>query len=297
MDKKQKKNSQKSAKPTKKSQPVVDEKPKRLDSKAPKQSYDLPAVQCKDTLLLDYDYSKQYSKRNLVSNWDKYADLPDDDDDNGQLSAADFEQLLSASKSIGDHFTFAAERSWLQNDGGNASDEGSVAADLFKLNISNLKNGIGRLPFYMRQGLPKEMFTDDEITSMNYRANYFENENSHKLSAGNEINQNLLNILTKENVKDTSSTNEKRKTDYSSKKIVNAPSKKVEVKTPTQKDIPQSSREAELIDQLTEIKLTPTVTTIPSKSNPINTPSSSTKVKSNKTEDIQDWLDDILNEN
>lgn len=272
---------------------MLDEKPKTSEPKSSKQSYDLPAVQCKDTLLLDYDYSKQYSKRTLVSNWDKYAE-PDDDDDNAQLTAADFEQLLSASKSVGDHFTFASERSWLQSDDSNATNDSSMAGDLFKLNISNLKNGIGRLPFYLRQGLPKELFTDDEIANMNYRVNFNEcNQKPSKPSAGNEINQNLLNILTNKNVDEKSTEKEKNKVDHqNSKKDVSVPTRKVEVKSSTQGTFAQSSKEAELIDQLTDIKLTPTTVAAP-----INPPASDAKTKTNQTEDIQDWLDDILNEN
>lgn len=274
------KNSSKHAKPIKKTQPAVDEKPRKLEPKATKQSFDLPAVQCKDTLLLDYDYSKQYSKRNVVRNWDKYAELPDDDDDNGQMSAADFEQLLFASKSIGDHFTFAAERSWLENDDQNQSDDNSIAADLFKLNISNLTNGIGSLPFYLRQGLDKELFTEDEIRDMNKKVKYVENEAKQAL----KIIPSSANVPTsaKEEKKNSNAISESTKT--------------IEVKLPTQENPTKTFADTELINKLTETKLTPT-TMIPNASNPITSLLSDTaKVKSNKTEDIQDWLDDILNE-
>lgn len=284
-------------KPAKKTQPAVEEKFKRPEPKAPKQTYDMPAVQCKDTLLLDYDYSKQYSKRSVVNNWDKYADLPDDDPENGQLTAADFEQLLSASKSIGDHFTFAAERSWLQNDGGSQSDENSIAADLFKLNISNLKNGIGRLPFYVRQGLSEDMFTSDEITNMNYKVKYFGDVHSQKPTAANQMNQNLLNILTKDPNEKSSAGDNKATNDSLKTLVYNNPTRKVDVKPLTQHKPAQTLEDDELIDQLTEITLAPT-TVAAHTSKPIEPlPTTTSTAKSNKTEDIQDWLDDILNEN
>lgn len=225
----------------------------------------MPAVQCKDTLLLDYDYSKQYSKRTVVNNWDKYAELRDDDDDNGQLSAADYEQLLTASKAIGDHFTFAAERSWLQSD--QSTEEGSLAAELFKLNISNLETGLSRLPFYVRQDLPNEMFTNGELSDMDHRANFFEIDKSHKPPTESQMNQKILNILTS-----------------GASKLENTVENTIENKLPT----------PSIDTQISKLSLNAKSTASASPSGPIK-PQESTK--SNKTEDIQDWLDDILNEN
>lgn len=229
-----------------------------------KQPIDLPAVQSKDILLLDYDHSKQFAKRSLVSNWSRYDELRDEDDENGQLSAADFEQLLSASKSVGDHFTFAAEKSWLQNDP--ATGAGDEALDLFKLNITNLKNGIGRLPFYLRQGLPKDEFTDEEITNMDYRANYFE-------------------ISVEPVVKPT-------------KPIV--PIKSAESKPPIDAILVKQLQDTRLQDQpmkKIESKPVPIKATASTKvHSPMPAASNTFKAKSNNTEDIQDWLDDILNE-
>lgn len=284
-------NSSKNAKPAKKS---VEEKPVRLVPREVKPSIDLPAVQCKDTLLLDYDYDKQYSKRSLASNWDKYNELPDDDDDddNGQLSAADFEQLLSASKSIGDHFTFAAEKSWLQSsEAENAVDESSMTTDLFKLNIANLKNGISHLPFYLRQDLPTQIFTMDEISDMDYRANFFDIENGKKPAAKNQANQNLLNLLTSD------SNNSQLVGEKSVAPVVdNAVSRKPKNKSPTTRDdLDQFLKNTQINrEQTPDTKSTPT----PSKNNPIKpSVSDSTKVNNaNNSEDIQDWLDDILNE-
>lgn len=274
-------NSSKNAKPTKKteSRPAI-EKTTKPEPKKP--STDLPAVQCKDTLLLDYDYNKQYSKRGLVNNWNKYAELPDnDDDDNGQLSAADFELLLSASKSIGDHFTFAAERSWFQNDSANASDESSMSADLFKLSISNLKNGIGQMPFYSRQGLPKEMFTEEEMKQMEQRAG----------SMANPENQKLIDILKMS--EDKTEQNVNSLVPCQDDVVI---SKRVTAKPLNEVKLIRSLQNTQINDHLTK---TTTSTPTPNTTNaPLQTPPIvPSKMKSSKTEDIQDWLDDILNEN
>lgn len=264
-------NTSKNEKPAKKNTPRLnDEKQVKQTPKA-KPSYDLPAVQCKDTLLLDYDYSKQYSKRTLVNNWSKYDDIPDhDDDDNAQLTAADYELLLAASKSIGDHFTFAAERSWLHSDA--QTEEGSLAGELFKLNISNLENGLNRLPFYVRQDLKEDIFTNEELRDIDYRASGAGKAKQKPLKE-NKANQNVLS--TGENVKSLeTSANIKSRDD---------------VKLPSV---------AEIAPKLSGLTLNTKSMSLPSSSGAIQSKSNSPPTApSNKTEDIQDWLDDILNEN
>lgn len=251
---------------------MEEKKKSETPSKSP--SSDLPAVQCKDTLLLDYDYNQQYSKRKLVNNWDRYAELSDDED-NGQMSAADFEQILSASKSIGDHFTFASERSWMQNDESNV--------DLFKLNVGNLKSGLGRLPFYIRHGLSQDIFSEGELADMDYRVNFFESRTEKP--AKESINQNLLNLLT-----DTKKE-----------------PKKPEANDPLEELLQKTSSIA--VSKPPPVALSPTIRkpatasspTIrkpaPSSSPTIRKPVAASTSTNQKTENIQDWLDDILNEN
>lgn len=187
------------------------------------------------------------------------------------MTAADFEQLLFASKSIGDHFTFAAEKSWLHSD---ATDESSMASDLFKLNISNLKNGISRLPFYLRQDLSKDMLTSDEIEFMDI-------EIKMKLSALNQVNQNLQNLITSDS---SNSKIEVNKKSIAAK--VDAIPKKNSAKPPSEDELMLSLQNTKINEQT---NATPT-------SSRKNLVSVSSEVKSTKTEDIQDWLDDILNE-
>lgn len=257
-------------------------------------------MQCKDTLLLEYDYNAQYTKRKICSNADRYKELSDDDDDdeNGQMSAADFQQLLSVPLSVGDHFTFAAERMWLQNDDMNTSEVGSMLTDLFKLNITKLQNGLGRVPFYSRQGLMNEMFTADEIADMNYRANFFEVENKIKPSIVNQSNQNLLNILMAK--PKTHSCEDggfggkmDNKCDHLNKVVV------TRVTNDDDDELAELLKMSEIQSPSSTSKLPAVpVREIPTnnKRTELNTHSDNSKSKSNKTEDIQDWLDDILNE-
>lgn len=226
-------------------------------------SHDLPAVQCKDTLLLNYDHNQQYSKRILVNNWDRYDDSADEED-NAQMSAASFEQILCASKSVGNHFTFASERNWLQ-------DAQMDATDLFQLNVTNLKNGLGRLPFYIRQGIPKSVFNAFELTDMNYRVNFCENDTIPKPSP---INQNIINILTNTN------------------SINTVPDAKESI---CMHDTIKQTIDS---DSLVKSLQTTSIHTKPlAQASAALAPISKQKgTKKDKTEDIQDWLDDILNE-
>lgn len=224
-------------------------------------SHDLPPVQCKDTLLLDYDHNQQYTKRTLINNWNRYDEPIDEDNNNAQMLAATFEQILSASKSIGDHFTFASERNWLQNENSQID-----ATDLFKLNVTNLKNGLGRLPFYIRQAIPKNVFNETELTDMDYRVNFFENNIKTKPSS---INQNIINII--HNVSDAKKSCDMHKTTI--KETIKSDSIEKLFETTSMQSKPFNAHQSAMVSNATQIR-----------------------TKTEKTEDIQDWLDNILNE-
>lgn len=221
----------------------------------------MPAVQSKETLLLDYDYTQQFSKRKIASNWDRYNESSDEED-NAQMSAADFEQILSAPKSIGEHFTFSSERNWIQQDDSSLNDANG-AVDLFKLNIGQLKNGIGKLPFYIRQDFSKDLFTESELADMDFRVNYFDDKIVSKSETMNDsINFNILNALT------------------TGKKPVSNDDPLEELLQRT--TIANKSSEAPVVK----------ATTSQAKSGPAVKQTN----KQEKTANIQDWLDDILNE-
>lgn len=235
-------------------------------------SHDIAAVQSKETLQLDYNPHQQYSKRKLVSNWDRYAEQSDESDSE-QVTASDFEQILLASKSVGEHFTFSAEQDWQQSVERDAIDKNSTSFDLFKLDISKLKKGVAKLPFYIKHGLSKNEFSEDEITKMDHGVQYFE-----KLESKDQhpFNENLLNII-----RDSKSTdNQTQHTQQANNELNSAKTK-------------AQSTKAVLLSNQDKQKLNDTQGTEATES---KSSTSIKKVQDNKVEDIQDWLDDILNE-
>lgn len=234
-------------------------------------SHDIAAVQSKETLQLDYNPHQQYSKRKLVSNWDRYAEQSDESDGE-QVTASDFEQILLASKSVGEHFTFSAEQDWQQSVERDAIDKNSTSFDLFKLDISKLKKGVAKLPFYIKHGLSKNEFSEEEITKMDHGVQYFE-----KLESKDQhpFNENLLNII-----RDSKSTDHQSHRQQSKNEL-----------NPTKTEA--QSTKTVLLSNQDKQKLNDTQDTEATQS---NSSKSIKKVEDNKDEDIQDWLDDILNE-
>lgn len=134
--------------------------------------------------------TRQFSKRTIVKNWDKYdggaattidnsavAGVGDvDDDRNGQMSAADFGQLLRAPAAEGVHFRFNSEKSWDSAGDAAAGDlfggtgangaESDGGEQFFRMNISRLERILMERPFCERQQYDKAMFTVNELTRM-----------------------------------------------------------------------------------------------------------------------------------
>lgn len=135
--------------------------------------------------------TRQFSKRTIVKNWDKYdggaattmdksafAGVGDvDDDHNGQMSAADFGQLLRAPAAEGVHFRFNSEKSWdsagdaaagdlFGGTGANGAAESDGGEQFFQMNISRLERILMERPFCERQQYDEAVFTVNELTRM-----------------------------------------------------------------------------------------------------------------------------------
>ncbi|XP_037037265.1 uncharacterized protein LOC119074969 [Bradysia coprophila] len=107
--------------------------------------------------------NEQFSKRELLSNWNKYDDnVPQTD----APLASNFEELLSQPASVGGHFLFNSEKGWESNDDWYNRD------DYFQLNLIELSKSLATLPYYERLSYSQSIFSSEEIDEMNRQAKY-----------------------------------------------------------------------------------------------------------------------------
>lgn len=99
----------------------------------------------------------------MISNWTKYEEIEPDDDDQ-QLSAADFERLLITPASLGSHFVFSTEKNWGDDD------SATELTQFFKLNLTNLAKSLTTIPFYKRQSYCDNLFDANELVDMDVKA-------------------------------------------------------------------------------------------------------------------------------
>lgn len=214
---------------------------------------------------LNTSTTKQYSKRKVVSNWDRYNEVPSDEGEADSL-ASDFEQILLAATSVGEHFTFADERKWLKELDDETSLESSTLRNIFQLNVQALRESVAKLPFYMRTNIPKEDFSHDEISDMDYQYSCA----SVKLDLQSKIitpAPKFATVLTKQDGS-----------------LVMAAS--------TEQHVPVQQR---TVPSIADERLN-TTSGSSIKTQPITTKSSPPNVIKHNLDDIQDWLDDILND-
>lgn len=112
------------------------------------------------------DVSNSFSKRALTTNWSQYKEEANPIDDNEQLCAADFENLLVTPASVGSHFIFSTERNWENNT--------EATSQYFKLNILDLSRTLATLPFYVRQGYAPDIFDNAELKEMDTNARHMQ---------------------------------------------------------------------------------------------------------------------------
>lgn len=111
------------------------------------------------------EVSKQFSKRELSSNWNKYDDNTSSNDIDVPHSS-NFEELLLAPASVGGHFLFNSEKSW------EASDDWYNRDEYFQLNLVELTKSLATIPYFERQNYSKDIFSSEEIEDMNRQAKY-----------------------------------------------------------------------------------------------------------------------------
>lgn len=207
--------------------------------------------------------SKQFSKRELSSNWTKYDDSTLSND-TGVPHAPNFEELLSAPASVGGHFLFNSEKSW------EAKDDWYNRDEYFHLNLVELTKSLATIPFYERQNYSKDIFSSDEIEDMNRQAKYqyFKWSANSQNNSGRSANESSMG--EKCDIKQTQSA-------------VNLPQK-------DEDDLDELLSLPGTIQQGVQSSIHPSTTSL-SSSETVQLGQTSNE---DSTDDIQKWLDDVL---
>lgn len=249
---------------------------------------DLPNVQSKETILTEFDYNHMFTKRKVESNWSKYDELPEDED-NEQMLAANFEEMLLGPKTIGSHFTFSSERHWDNLDVDHQFQQShGIHEQLFKLDLNLVKNGIGALPFDVRLGYPEAMFNDSELADITSRVGCFDRfVRKAEIAGRNDVDLisefELIDAKSKMNASANVSDEESSK---SAKERINLPYTKI---------VPSSGSVAN--DPTSTLLCSIKTTTVAGEklATKLNVAKPAAAIASQSIENIQGWLDDILN--
>lgn len=122
-------------------------------------------------------YDDPYSKRPIESNWNSSRNLSsgESDSEDNQLRAADFEKLLQMPPSVSGHFFLSTEKHWA-TDSEEASiavaggKSGQQYGQYFQIDTKQLNTSLATIPFYERNEYPCEIFSKHEIDSMKVKA-------------------------------------------------------------------------------------------------------------------------------
>ncbi|XP_058454383.1 uncharacterized protein LOC131432255 [Malaya genurostris] len=119
-----------------------------------------------------YVYDDRYSKRTIEPNWNSQQELSSDSE-NEQSKAADFENLLHVPHSVSGHFFLSTEKHWVSEAAEPAIISGKSNqqyGNYFKIDTKHLNAGFATIPFHERNGYPADIFSEQEINSMKLKA-------------------------------------------------------------------------------------------------------------------------------
>ncbi|XP_050303454.1 uncharacterized protein LOC126741153 [Anthonomus grandis grandis] len=178
-----------------------------------------------------------------------------DEDEKGLTNSTDFKLLSNVPITTGSHFQFRHDQLY----------EGRDENDLFSLNLQALHRSMSTIPFYERVGIPKEYFPEEEIIKMEKNAQTalksYEQFLKHNKDLATELSEKYKKILLSKSSDD--------EPDLVSDDISKHDS-----------NVQGSNALLEMIDDnyeaTTDSKLEPSVT------------------KNSEEEDLEDWLEDIL---
>lgn len=131
---------------------------------------EVPAVQPQNSAPLIV-YDDPYSRRPIEPNWSRDRDLPGPEDsssdDDGQLLAADLEKLLQLPPSASGHFFLSTEKHWAED-----QQQSTVTGQHFRIDSKQLNLCLRTIPFHERNGYPVELFSKRELDSIALKASF-----------------------------------------------------------------------------------------------------------------------------
>lgn len=134
-----------------------------------------------------------YSRRQIESNWNSGKNLPSSegsDSEDEQLRAADFEKLLQMPPSVSGHFFLSTEKHWVSENEEKPVFSSTDAQQYFQIDTKLLISGLATIPFYERNDYPIHIFSKQELDSMKLKAHY-ESKNYDELCQRLELIDNM----------------------------------------------------------------------------------------------------------
>ncbi|KAI8117795.1 hypothetical protein FF38_08010 [Lucilia cuprina] len=203
--------------------------------------------------------------------------FPAGEEENEQMRAGDFNSMSQLPAGMGGHFKFASEKQWEQAEMEEFLDN-TEASEYFTLNLKLLNVGLQTIPFYKRMDYSSSMFSKEQLQNMEKEA-----------EAAEKTYQNVL----KEHIE-----NPRIKINSASRKTNSAKSQKS-----------TKAKTSEAADELDELlNMTSDQMSKVSVKSGANTPALKPASPDNKTadgisstvadnkDDIQQWLDNVLDE-
>ncbi|XP_050070712.1 uncharacterized protein LOC126558702 [Anopheles maculipalpis] len=249
-------------------------------------------------------YDDRYGKRQLQQNWTKDRDLPssDSDADDGQLQAADFEKLLELPPSSANHFLLSSEKRWLQPDTElPGDDEKNDYSEYFRIDTKLLNASLGCIPFYERHGYDPELFSTLEINLMRQKAEI--NTKQYQQKFADQLSSHTQSgPVSRSNKENMPLPKKPSPTPCLVGAFAKPKDDSTTIKSPVTKHVPVDMISINPIEtKMSELEIHPEQrekvaevmpTSVPTVQ-PVATKPNSSSTNDTK-EDIQQWLDDIL---
>lgn len=243
----------------------------------------------------DESDERAFSKKHLANNWSRYDEESEEERFGEDPNLLDFQALAQQPSGLASHFQFSSEKYWGEREEQDPEEHPArkECSKYFTMNVKLLNAGLQTIPFYKRMDYDKSMFSEFDI---------------HRMDAEAEMAEEKYKTVLKEQLKNPS----RAQSAQSSKKSKSRPGTGAPPATPAAAPKPSQSTDEkdEALDEL--LNMTNKVSELEVKDEPTEATAQdakSTEAEAEKPpqdasnpgtvetkEDIQQWLDDILDE-